>query len=686
MNMSSKAVLFLALNFSIVGYAQFVQYAPDIRWDEEIHTYIGMANPLRDTATVTLTGYQADGTLVGQNVMTLGQFQRVEESAMTLFNTDQLAWLRMESDLELGAYVRYAHTNGKQMSMVPWIPFAGHQVMVPHIARDTAQFFTEVGLVNAGLNAGSAFSFPYVDDPEGGDQGSVRADHPRVIPGLSGPLQKNTFQYEDLYGPETRSLQWDTLFSEDGLALVGVQHFGKKATDQLAAVPLPRSALSELVISHINHDRQNFWTGLVLINTLPGILPVEIKTYMEGGFLHQDLYYEFEPFEKKTFLISQDNELGLSDIADWIMVTSYEGGLMGYEIFGSPDGRVMAALEPASKPSNMAVLPHTPSSEELWSGLGVINLGDQAIGVQIGGFDDAGTIVAVSDNHYLKPREKMIATTDNLFGELASSVSWIRVDTNLGQVSAFCLVGDRDREHLSAYQGIPNLALEGRVFLANFEHDCLEYLDEQGWTQWRFFSEYLPPERSFFLEWYYEAKNGVSHLGYEPWLVLWDGQSVPLESAAYVSPFFDIPNDERHYYLSFWLRLIDPELTREDGRYGVVWREAGADEWNWYGLTGEYLLSDDHYFDFRDAIKPVLWRQRTHNITPWLPFEVQLPDRIKGRRIQVGAYYHQSMPMADYLTRKPAPVMFIDVVQVAAEPLPYKVTLFPEGIGTFVDR
>ena len=161
---------------------------------------------------------------------------------------------------------------------------------------------------------------------------------------------------------------------------------------------------------------------------------------------------------------------------------------------------------------------------------------------------------------------------------------------------------------------------------------------------------------------------------------------MPIESAALVSPFFDIPNDERHFYLSFWLRMLDTEFTKPDGRYGVVWREEGSNEWNWYGLTGEYLLSDDRWFDFRDVIKPVLWEQETHNITPWLPFEMQLPDRLKGRRIQVGAYYHQTTPMATYVTREPAPIMFIDVIQVAAQPLPYKTYVFPEGIGTFTDE
>lgn len=678
--------LFLLGNLALVANDRFIQFAPDVRWDAEIHAYVGFANPLPGDVTVTLWGYARSGEFVNSAIYELGAFQRVERGLNDLFASTQVAWIRLESTHEVGAFVRFEHQDGQRVSTYPFTPYAGSEFWVPHIARDTSLFFTEVGVANVSSEPGSALSQPFMDNIEDEEPPRIQASDPLAVPQLGEPGQQTVFEYENLYGEMTPYLQWDNVKTEGDFALAAVQHFGKKGSElhQLASVVLPRTPSYDLIISHVNRDRENFWTGLVLINTKPAILPVRIQSYLEDGSVFQTIFVEMQPFEKQTFLINNTNELGLSDIAAWFRVTSFERTLLGYEIFGSPDNRVMAGMEPAPEPASMLVLPYTPTSDQLWTGVGVINPFEETINVQIGGFDDAGNMIGVFDCERLVPNEKRLYTYDQMFGENASRVTWSRVDTNRGVVSAFSLTGDRDRNFLSAIQATPNLSLAGSVFIANFEFDELAFMKDQGWTELRFDPEFhIPDSKGFFMQRWYEAKSGIFHLGFESETLTF-GLGITHESKAMMSQFIDIPNDEFDYYISFYLRLVDPELARHDGRYGIVWKEEGSSTFNWYGLSGEYLLSEDQPFDFRDRIAARHYRDETHFMTEWMPFEVMIPRSVKGKRIQVGPYFSQSTPADTYLTREAAPIMFVDLVRVSPTRLPIAFELYPEGKGSFI--
>ena len=684
----SKTVANLIAILSLSAWASdpYVQYAADVRWDEDIHTYVGFANPLRSTVEVTVYGYSAEGVLQDSKSFTLGHFQRVEQSLNQLFGSQQVAWMKLESDLEVGAFVRFESPDGLRVSTYPMTPYAGNEFWVPHIARDTSLFFTEIGVANVANGMGSAWVQPFMDNPDDEEPPRVQAEVPLALPNLTAPYEHTVFEYESLFGELTSLLQWDNVRVNGDMAIAAVQHFGKKTPGihQLASVALPRTPSYDLIISHINRDRENFWTGLVLINTKPGILPIKIQSYLDDGSVFQTLFIDLQPNEKHTFLINNTNELGLSDIAAWFRVTSFERTLLGYEIFGSPDDRVMAGMEPAPEPSSMLVLPYTPTSDVLWTGVGVINPHDETINVQIGGFDDQGNMIGVFDCERLAPNEKRLYTYDQMFGERASEVTWSRVDTNRSVVSAFSITGDRERNQLSALQGVPNLALDGAVFVANFEYDDLSYMKDQGWTEVRFNPEFhVPDSKGFDTERWFEAKSGIFHLMFESeWLTY--GLPITHESKAMMSQFIDVPNDDFDYYISFYLRLVDPEYTRIDGKFGIVWREEGSPVYNWYGLSGEYMLSEDQPFDFRDRIQVWRWRDENHAMTEWMPFEVKLPQSVKGKRIQLGPYFSQTTPPETYLTRVKAPIMFVDLVQLSPKPLPLPFILDPEGKGSFI--
>lgn len=678
--------------FFAVGwaYGQFVQVAPDLCWTDAMKCYVGVANPVRESVQVEITGYRDDGTVVGTESLTLGPLGRKEWGAIDLFGSSDVSWARVESSVELGGYVRFEHEDGRRVSLAPMVASAGPEVWIPHIARDTDQFFTDVVLANVSSEAGQPLSQPFQDNLDDEGPAWIQRDTPLAITGSAQALEQIRFDYESLYGADTRRLQWDLIYNQDGMAFMGVQHFGKKTpgVSQQASLALPAAPTNELIISHVSRDNANFWTGLVLINSLPTILPLEIVSYSDNGQVFQVFNMELLPFEKKTYLIDNLSEIGFSNIAAWYHISAYESGLLGYELFGSPDDRVMAGLEAAPKPSTMCVLPYTPSTDTLWTGVGVINTGDVSISPQIAGLDDQGRVVAVMDDGFMEAKEKWSFTTDEWFGDRASEVTWMRIDAEGGNLSAFALVGDRDRNFLSGLQGIPNQALRGRVFLANFEYDDIELMDAVGWTQYRYYAPDWNDEvhdRGFHIDRHYAAENGVTNLYYEPLLsIIPNAGQFPWDVSIYVAPAVSIPDDEKTYYLSFYMRIMDHETANPGGAYGLVWRLEGHQTWNWFGLKSDVLMVNPPGCDFRDRARGVMWHGQPHTLTEWIPFQVQLPDSARGARIEVGAYYQSQIGMDTLYRREPAPIMFIDTVQIAADPLPYHEVTDPPSQGVVV--
>jgi len=646
----------------IVSWSQYVQYAPDVRWADDVKTSIGLANPTKLPAAATLTGYSSIGVQTGTRSLEIPGLGRREFTAYELFNTAETSYLVLQSSVELGAYVLFKGQN--TLSTAPFTSSPGSQLFVPHVARNTSQFYTETVVANYSSSRLPAFSQAFYDDEDEEATTPLRFEEGISIPSAGDQMAHSSFMYSDLYDELTPLLQWDIISSSEEQGFAGVEHFGKTG-QQRASLTLQRSPFQELIISHLSQDREHFWSGLVLVNTKDGIVPISIQSYLEDGTPFQKLHLEMQPFEKKTFLIGEEHELGISDIASWLKVTPFEQAIIGYQVFGSPDQTFMAGLEPAMIPTNMTVLPFTPTDEEHWSGFGMINPTDEDICVQIGGLDDEGNIVGWYDCKRMDPHSKFTTTLKDFFGDKAEQITWVRLNTERGTMSAFSLVGDHERSTLAGLQGISTYSKEGTVFLANFEHDSIQTLVDQGWQETQFEDIWQWQWRNHFsIESYYEAVNGLKHLQVAKFPqrdYFWGF----IDQVAFVSPYFEIPADKENLFLSFYLRMIDPENTNPFSHYGVVWREEGSSAWNWHGLTGTHILDElENNEDFTVLQK---WNLEIHQMTHWLPFELQLPSSLAGKRIQIGLWYESPNEYLD--PEDPTPYLWADLIRVTTEPL-----------------
>ena len=685
MNIKQITALPITLLFALAAFAQSTQYAPDVRWGDSVQAHVGFANPLRGEVTVTLTGYTEAGEVLGSRNFVLDSFQRVYLPSKDLFDSQQIAWLKLESQRKVGAYVHYIHVDGKRTSMVHFNESSGKHVWVPNLRLETESFEASMVLVNTSTLGGTASSQPFYQVPGESNPTFVQAESALDIPNMDGALQQTIFDYPSLYGDQSNSLDWDMLLAASPASLAAVEHFGslQQGGTQMASISLERTPRQEFIISHISRDSKLFWNQLVLINPYPGTTRYTMTTYLEDGSVYQRVRNNLQGYERKNIYIDSRSGFGIG--ASWMHIQAAEGGLVAYEIFGSPNSQQLAGLEPGSLPSSMVVLPHTPASDSIWTGVGIINVGTEALSVQVTGFDDSGIPIANLDGLPIKARGKNLFTTETLFGkEAAHRITWTRVDvdTRRDTISAFCLTGDTSLTHLAGLQGITNLAYEGRAFVADFEQADIENLFALGWKTKRFFDDGIVlKNRGFFVDFFESQPSGIAFVGYDANFVspvLYNRNF--LDSIGMMSPFFEVPDVENPLYLSFQIRFADPERAKMDSRYGLVWREEDSTTWNWFGVSGRALRYSG---DFERVFDLGFYQDRVRYLTDWTPYQMQMPRSIRGKRIQVGFYYHAAQkdslgPLGIGIFE--GPIVLLDHIQLRADTLP---RAFPPAYDSF---
>ena len=686
------------LTFLLIGchgalFAQNVWYAPDFRWDEELQTWLGLVNPDAEAVVVTVAGFDAEGQALGEVAATIEAKSKLELQALDLFESGPVAWVRITAEESLIGYVRYHSLIGSDTSLAPLHDRPGGQQWVAQVNANDV-FLPRTVLVNTEPKQGGALLRPVIADAE--TEARAKAEEAFAIPDFGAPFQKTFIDYLGSF----KSLDngsWDTIQATGEAVLASIQHFSDPTggASGHASLSLPRTPNQRMVFGAMG-NKPGYTSHLVLVNTHPGFLPLEITVtniYREKATIELRL----EPFEKRIVNLADPRIPGFPLNADWVTVTPFEGGLIGHQLFGSRDGRRLAAVEAMTFPATSSVLPYTPSSSTIRSLIGLINVTDDNARFWIYGYSDNGEKIRSKKTTYkLEPREKVLLTTESLFGDKAERVAWIEAISPGTELSTYAIVEARNRSAMAAMQGVAVQARSGEVAFAEFENFGVVSLEAQGWShrvfsdperwppwvrfdygQYNNYTENDPIPGTFYSEHIHGSQFGYFHLGYDPlypgftrfWL---DRQP---DSVAYLSPFVEMP-DYGPLFLSFQLRMFDPQYATKDSRFGLVWREEGSETWHWSGLTGKVLL--DPPVAIADCWTDIQYRNQIVTVTAWLPFETQLPDSVLGKRIQIGMYYHFAPGESD-----DAPFLFVDEISVRTAPLDYSLNLGELGSGSF---
>lgn len=658
-------VLTLCMALSLFAADQF---AADLRSTSERQAVLGLLNVTDEAQEATLIVYASDGTHLGQVTYNLGVNQRMEPDLVATFGND-VAWARIQGDDVIG-FVRYE--KGQHMSLVPITHTDGSEAWVSAMSEDTDLKTTTV-LVNTEDSPGQAYSNPRRQT--NGNNGKRRIES--QIPGYGTAFGQTAFEYEDVH-TKADDILWDRITSS-GTVLTGVQHLETELNDSMAALCLPRTPYRTMIVSAMQPVPRDAWNQLVLINTNKSAMRVNIvphySWYGEGD---NAWTYQLEPItidmdagEKRVFNLDVPLIQNIPGGADWFEIRAFEGGLLGYQRFGNDQG-AMGAIETGVQPSARVALPFTPTNTTHLTQVSVLNTGEKNMGAFVYGFDDAGNLIHRNYLGRIQPYEKISLSSEELFGDLASQVTWMEVASSRGHIFADSVVHGRDGQSMAGLQGFPFLANHDHAFRANLERDHVKDLYNHGWEMRAFTDAGYLNHISAFISRYgnmvrpghfytgheFEAGSPYFFLGYEPVttgheLVTTTGDP---ERVALVSPPIEIPL-YGSWTIHYSMRMYNPQNVFYKDRYGIMWRYEDSDIWHWGGVNGFLLQSPP--VAISDCWEDIQWRNTEVTITPWWPMKLNLPPETAGRRIQV-AYFYDHTPVEGLS----APWMFIDRIEI----------------------
>ncbi|MCB1051874.1 MAG: hypothetical protein H6510_09305 [Acidobacteria bacterium] len=417
---------------------------PEVRNDDLYQSNLVLLNPSPEIANVTMEARNRHGLVLGQFQTSIGALSQLEKPAAQLFSNvnEQIAWVRVLSDHALKGLCLTVSTDGKtgyadSASVQPL-----HELVIPHIAKDTGVWYTQISAVNAS----DSQIEPHFQSPTGDF----------YLEGVSEGYQHRRVRLNE-WMPGGTLAEWGRVYEMgDAPVWTGVELFGRNdGPDQTASLELTSLrqknpnhfyVQQDIYFPHIAKDLTAFWTGLAFVNLGGGSSTLVLQGYNDAGELVASAPYTLTAGEKKIGLA---NELmKTSDPISWIQLKT-DGQIMGYELFGSSqDTRRLAGLNAVRGGSKTLDFPVVWSDQGRWTGIAVVNLEASASVLQFSAYNAAGQIIATRDLSF-SAHQKQVYLVSDLFPQ-ASGIAWIRL-TSATPVAGFELLGDGAGEHMLGF-------------------------------------------------------------------------------------------------------------------------------------------------------------------------------------------------------------------------------------------
>lgn len=398
-------------------------YFPDIVDDGVFSTQVGMVNPGSETAETEILAYDGTGTILDKVPLDIPAGGQVRATVETLFPDlqGQVSWLRVDTTRDLVGFSQVEANDGMESYAVGGVRTLNKELFVPHIASDTQTWFTRASVVNGrDETADSRLSI--------GGQDTPLAAQPAYT--------KDGFDFKDLLGTIDESIEWGVFLEGNARdSLAGIEVFGKvDGTRQMVGLglaPAPRdnanftATLDTLYFTHVARDTANFWTGVALVNTTDAAQGAIVNAFGPDGMFLGQKTVDLGPGEKLVELADSFlAEFGGATAVDWLEVTS-DGGMVGYELFGTLNTKQMAGLEAIDDVRAQLCFPYVDNTGLRWHGFSLVNITDSNAQVTFEMVDAGGNVLATEQTSLLG-REKQIFVLRDLFGDIPVNAAWVR--------------------------------------------------------------------------------------------------------------------------------------------------------------------------------------------------------------------------------------------------------------------
>jgi hypothetical protein len=217
--------------------------------------------------------------------------------------------------------------------------------------------------------------------------------------------------------------------------------------------PLPKPQPYRLYFPHVASD--GHWeTEIALLNTIPGGLEVrgQLQAFGKaGGSPLEAMTVTIPPGGRKEITIGTAFHYP-ADI-EYLVFLSDSGFIAGYTRFNEPGNRVSLPVVSAGVMEGW--FPKMESDG--WTGLAFVNIDTSNANVVLAAFDESGNKISETPIPPVKPGEKVVGLTSQLFS-----------GTDLGRARYFCFTSDRNIIGFTISRSDDGLKLDGLMGLPRY--------------------------------------------------------------------------------------------------------------------------------------------------------------------------------------------------------------------------
>ncbi|CAM2063979.1 Sortilin-Vps10 domain-containing protein [Sulfidibacter corallicola] len=430
----------------------FSAVLPDIREGGDAHTLIGIlhpggANPI-EIADVRISGFTGSGGSLGQSeaLTHLEPGQSVLVPVAELFPElpSAVHWLRVESDSEL---IVFAELSDRETRSAYLANPATTTTYLPHVARDTAQFRTDLIAVN-----------PATGEVDVEVQAFPAGASARPI-GLGLGLTRASSDVARLFDGDLSDISWARLSGTTPLAAMArfTRLPGHRET---AALGLHGVRGTELNLLHVAADTGQFWTGLVYINTGNDRAEVVEESFDAAGNLIGSHTLAVTPHAKQTLLFDgetvRSGDPRIRAGTAWMRIRANQP-LIGYELLGAPTSsgnELFAGLQGNTAAAARLIYPFLRSDPTQWTGLVAVNTDDRAVEAEAVLYNRAGETVARNPLGTVQAGQKITRLVRDLFPGAPIDGGHVEIEATRPVLAGFQLWGDDGADHRRFLAGI----------------------------------------------------------------------------------------------------------------------------------------------------------------------------------------------------------------------------------------
>lgn len=373
----------------------------------------GASVTITNTSVQTVSG--PDGTFRANNLAT-GTYQ-VTASAPGYQSTSQQVTLAAQTTV--------------QNIVLPLTPrgLRTYEYFLPHTA-ESGGWWTFFAITNAGYT--------------GADVAFVAFDERGHYLGTSTKLGRVEINQQFAGSPASFFAQdvgakaaWYKITSSAPLS--GIEMFGQ-TSGTIAGFPLTTAGTQSLFLPHIAVDSQ-WWTGISLVSTWTRAANVVLETRDGTGAVlaSGNRLGVLQPGEKTVDVLKNYFGWDYPAGSQWASVQS-DGPLTGFELFGTQDFQMMAAVPAVGVGVPHLFFPHVNTTSGWWTGIALLNVGNTSTTVKLTAYGTNGSNLATR-TLALSSGARTVDQLQNYFAPWPANVKYVEV-TSDGSLIAFELVGN----------------------------------------------------------------------------------------------------------------------------------------------------------------------------------------------------------------------------------------------------